>query len=163
MTASERPAPQPTGTGLSETSAATKPPKPTSEDSGNQGQPALLPERLRWAAARIDAAGGDLPAYGSTEWHELPDDSRLKVAAVIVAAEAWRTSTDPEWIAFRLRAELDAARAEEEAPGYWTPEVVAGVRKARPRYSELADLRGEPDKAARAREHERRLGLAVFR
>ncbi|TFV67721.1 hypothetical protein E4P40_24010 [Blastococcus sp. CT_GayMR20] len=122
-----------------------------------------IPQPLPWARALIDAAEGPLPRYGSPEWTALPDSSRIKVAAAVVAAECWRTSTDPAEIALRLEVELEAVAVEEEAPGYWTADVVEAVHRTarRPSYAELCRRRGEPDREARAVEHEQRMTAAM--
>lgn len=46
---------------------------------------------LSWAEQLIANGGPEVPEYGSRRWAELPDDSRAKVAACVVAAERWRT------------------------------------------------------------------------
>ncbi|MGY1680713.1 hypothetical protein [Geodermatophilus sp. SYSU D01176] len=116
-----------------------------------------LPAALPWAARFITAGGPNVPTYGTPEWEALPDGP-AKVAAVVAAAECWRTYWDPAEHARRLHAELDVLREYEE-PAVWSPEIVAQVHRTanRPRYAELCDLRGEPEKAARAREHETRM------
>lgn len=137
--------------------------------AGNPTDTALrgLPAAPPWAARFITAGGPDVPTYGSPAWDALPDDSRAKVAAVVVAAECWRTYTDPAEVAWRLRIEVDALRAEHEAAeaaeAFWSPDVVAAVHRTanRPSYAELCDRRGEPDRAARAREHEARMREAA--
>lgn len=78
--------------------------------------PPLRPEPDPWAArvqAQALAAAGarEVPAYGSPEFHALPDTSPLRVASAVAAAEAWRTYWTPEEHAARLRAELAAGRA----------------------------------------------------
>ncbi|MGY1778770.1 hypothetical protein [Geodermatophilus sp. SYSU D01036] len=47
----------------------------------------VRPLPLSWARALIDAGGPDVPEYRSHEWMALPDDSRAKVAATVIAAE----------------------------------------------------------------------------
>ena len=120
----------------------------------------VVPLTLPWAKALIDQADGPVPEYGSPEWQALPDHSRAKVAACVLAAEAWRTYWSPEEHERRLRAELEAGWDDDE-DAHWTPEVVSTVHRQanRPRYSQVCDERGEPEKAARARHAERRLGL----
>ncbi len=122
----------------------------------------LFPPPLPWARQLIANADQPIPAYGSPEWHALPDSSRAKVAACVVAAEAWRTYWLPEEHARRLHAELDAAREYEE-PAHWSPEIVAAVHAEanRPSFAELCRRRGEPEAEARANRHRRRLGLPV--
>lgn len=51
----------------------------------------VVPLPLSWARQLIAHAAGDVPEYGSPGWAGLPDDSREKVAACVLAAEAWRT------------------------------------------------------------------------
>ena len=113
-----------------------------------------LPNALPWAAALIKAADGPIPEYGSAEWAALPDNSRAKVAACVLAAETLRTWMLPEEHARRLRAEL-----EHKEPALWSPEIVQQVKRTadRPSYAELCDRRGEPEKASRAREHAARM------
>ncbi len=114
----------------------------------------VLPSALPWAAALIKAADGPIPQYGSPEWSALPDDSRAKVAACVLAAETLRTWMLPGEHARRLRAEL-----EWEEPAVWSDEVVQQVKRTADRlsYAELCERRDEPEKAARAREHVARM------
>jgi hypothetical protein len=133
---------------------------PTRPAPGGRRQPDLFPPRLPWAAALIDAADGPVPGYGSPAWAALPDNSPAKVAAAVIAAESWRTYWAPEEHARRLATELAAAHAAEQ-DAHWSGEVVAAVHRSarRPRYSQLCERRGEPQRAERARQHERRMGL----
>lgn len=121
----------------------------------------LISRRLPWAAARIDAAERPIPEYGSDEWAALPDNSRAKIAAVIIAAECWRAEIDPEWIAWRRFIELNPP----EEPAVWSPEVVAAVHRTanRPSLAELSRRRGEPDREARALQHEARMTALMTR
>jgi hypothetical protein len=65
--------------------------------------------RRYWARRMIDKAkGAPLPVYGSAEWLSLPDGDAVKVASVVVAAEAWAMDSDD--IPSRLAVEVDAAR-----------------------------------------------------
>ncbi len=144
-------------------------PHPLQEADQDQGSPVgrqslTGPSMIGWAQRLIAAAGGDLPSYGSSEWHALPDNDRRKVASCVAAAEAWRGYTDPAEVALRLRLELDAARAEGE-DARWTPEVVAAVHRtaSQPTHAELSGRRGEPERAKRARAHERRMDLLLSR
>ena len=120
----------------------------------------VIPMPLPWATALVHAAGGDFPEYGTAEWAALDDTDPRKVAACVSAAECWRTSTDPAWVEWRLRAELDAGHAEDD-DARWTPEVVAAVHRAagQPSYAELCRRRSEPDREVRARQQRQRLGL----
>lgn len=122
--------------------------------AGGSTEP-LVPRALDWARARIDAAEGPIPTYGSAEWAALPDDSRTKIAAVIIAAECWRVEVDPAWIAWRQFVELNPP----EEPAVWSPEIVEQVRRSanRPSFAELSRRRGEPEAEARAVAHERRM------
>jgi len=117
-----------------------------------------LPSALPWAARFIRAGGPDVPDYGSPAWEQLDDRDPRKVAACVLAAEAHRTYWSPEEHARRLHAELDALRDYEE-PAVWSPELVAAVHRTanRPTYAELCDRRGEPERAAGARQHEARM------
>jgi hypothetical protein len=123
--------------------------------ASKDASPALLPPALPWARARLDAAEGPVPDYGSPEWEALPHGSPAKVAACIIAAECWRTTTDPAWLRWRLATELHAP----EDPAAWTPDVVEQVHRTahRPSFAELCRRRGEPDRAARAIAHEHRM------
>jgi len=149
----------------SKNSTATSELAPTPQSSAatdlRGGRPALLPRRLPWADALIRAAGSPIPDYGTPAWSALPDNSPAKVAATVIAAECFRQQTDPAWIAWRLRTELAAGQALDEEPARWTPEIVAQVHAQanRGRHSQICDRRGEPERAERARQHERRLGL----
>lgn len=71
--------------------------------------------RRAWARALIDRAGGQsIPRYGSVEWVQLPEAHPVKIAAVVVAAEAW--ATDADTLPDRLEAEVDTlARAHKRA------------------------------------------------
>ncbi len=116
------------------------------------------PPMLAWAQRLIAAGGPSIPEYGTPARHALPDNDRRKVAACVIAAESWRTYTDPAEVALRLRLELDALRAEQEE-ATWTPEIVAAVHRTahQPTHAELCDRRREPDRAERARWHEQRI------
>jgi hypothetical protein len=163
----EGPAPARTGP---ESRPATKLPNLDRQGSAPGGQsapprPALLAVPLPWAQARIDAAGAPIPAYGSADWAALPDDSRTKIAAVIVAAECWRTSTDPAWLAWRLRAELSHSRDVVDEPAVWPTDVVDQVHRAadRPSFAELSRRRGELEREQRALAHEERMWSVMTR
>lgn len=115
----------------------------------------MVPRALDWARALIDAAEQPIPTYGSPEWAALPEDSRAKVAACVLAAECWRVELDPAWIAWRQFVELNPP----EEPAVWSPEIVDQVRRSanRPSFAELSRRRGEPEAEARAVAHERRM------
>ncbi len=106
-----------------------------------------------WAAAIIARghALGPIPRFGDDAWQRLEPSDPRAVAAVAVAAEAWRAECDPKRIAEQLRAELAAERevAEREAAAELA-RIVRNLAK-RPTYAELADRRGEPERAVRAR------------
>jgi hypothetical protein len=56
-------------------------------------------------------ARGRLPRYGTPEWVALPDTEPRKVAAVLIAAEAWRDHCSAERVAQDMAddlAEIDA-------------------------------------------------------
>ncbi|MGY1736346.1 hypothetical protein [Geodermatophilus sp. SYSU D00684] len=120
----------------------------------------MMPQALPWARELIAKAEGyTVPAYGSAEWEALPDAHPAKVAACVLAAETQRTWWDPAEHARRLRLELDetARIAAEEADldATWTPVLTLAERElyaaGRPSFAELAERRGEPEKAASAR------------
>lgn len=67
-----------------------------------------------WAAKHMAAAGPDTPVYGSPEWSALDDNSPVKAAACVRAAQAWLEAKDPAVIAEQLQAEIAAARAEAQ-------------------------------------------------
>ena len=60
---------------------------------------------------------GPVPQYASTELPALPVGSLRWLAAVLVAAEAWRTWTNPAEVARRLRVEIDAAGRDDDEAG----------------------------------------------
>lgn len=122
----------------------------------------LGPETLLWAGALIDSADGPIPRYGTPEWAALPETSRAKVAACVIAAEAWRSYWDPREVATRTRLEIAGAQLDQE-PELWTSDVVEAVHRqaSQPSYAELSRLRGEPDAEARANAHRHRMGLPV--
>ena len=83
-------------------------------------------ERRKWALAMMGRARGPIVAYGSPEWHALPDGPE-KVAAVIKAAECYviecqlfderleaerKSADDRAWLSARERhrAAWDAQR-----------------------------------------------------
>ena len=73
---------------------------------------------LSWAQQLIDGADGPVPVYGSREWVLLPDESRAKVAACVIAAENWRTRRYAfEAPAPGSRRARDIAEARRPRPG----------------------------------------------
>jgi hypothetical protein len=87
---------------------------------------APIPMPLPWAQQLIANADGPIPPYGSAEWVALPDDSRAKVAATVIAAECWRTYWQPDEHRRRLTAELEAGHDSDQREE-WSAEVVASV------------------------------------
>jgi hypothetical protein len=88
----------------------------TAPTSGPTGEADII-RRRRWAYSLISRAA-QTPPYGSANWHSLPEGSAERIAAVVIAAEAW--AMDAEDISTRLAAELDSAyaahkRAEDAA------------------------------------------------
>ncbi len=61
-----------------------------------------------WAQQYMDAGFelGDVPIYGSDEWHELPDEDPRRVASCVRSAERYRRDNEPEAIAAQLRQEM---------------------------------------------------------
>lgn len=93
----------------------------------------------------------------------------VETVAEALAEPSLATCSAPYWAAY-VRGLVDGygfghrdAVAEIEAAdeAMWAEAVrrVNGVAKS-PSYQELCERRGEPDRAERARTHERRLGLA---
>lgn len=114
---SERPAPA-EETGPAENVATTAP-----LDNQNSAHLAeVLPMRPRWSQALIEGADGPIPPYGSAAWSALPDDSRAKVAATVLAAEAWRTRhVRPDFLApIGGRRGREIAEARRPRPGDYT-------------------------------------------
>jgi hypothetical protein len=60
---------------------------------------------------------GPVPQYASPKGHARPVGSPRWLAAVLGAAEAWRTWTDPAEVAWRLRVEIDAAGRDDDEAG----------------------------------------------
>lgn len=72
-----------------------------------------MSDRYEWARRYLDTAPRPIPRYGSSEWLALPDGP-VKVASVVIAAEAWARDLDN--LAENLRVELEAAwRANKAA------------------------------------------------
>lgn len=73
--------------------------------------------RKTWARELIDRATRPIQSYGSPEWCALPLDHPNRIAAVLVAAEAW--AWDWENLEENLRREVEDLRAafkrEEDA------------------------------------------------
>jgi hypothetical protein len=65
--------------------------------------------RKSWSRALIDKATRPIEAYGSPEWCALPLDHPNRVAAVVLAAEAW--AWDWEHLEENLRREVESLRA----------------------------------------------------
>ena len=72
----------------------------------------LAAYRRRWAYALVRKAKVPPPTYGSPEWHDLPEGSPEKIAAVVVAAECW--ALDGDDLPARLAVEIEADRLAEE-------------------------------------------------
>ena len=73
--------------------------------------------RRGWAYALIRRAAYPSPPYGSSAWLALPEGDSAKVAAVVVAAEAWAQDGDtlPERLADEVSRAREAFKAEEDA------------------------------------------------
>lgn len=92
----------------------------------------VLPMHPPWSQALIEGADGPIPSYGSAAWAALPDDSRTKVAATVLAAETWRTRhTRPDFFepagSRRAREIAEARRPRpgdyQGGPVSWEPEA----------------------------------------
>lgn len=76
--------------------------------------------------AILDACPRPIPSYGTEEWSELPKADPRRLAAVIIAAECWRT-----WC--------------EETPERLADELAAENRRCISRWGDAAnDMRGAP-------------------
>jgi hypothetical protein len=64
--------------------------------------------RSRWAYKMVQRCQTPPPKYGSTEWLRLPENDVRRIAAVVIAAEAWASAGD--CLEDTLRAQLDAER-----------------------------------------------------
>ncbi len=64
--------------------------------------------RRRWAFRMVERCQTPPPSYGSAEWLKLPEGDYRKVAAVVIAAEAW--AVDGDNLEERLHAELAIER-----------------------------------------------------
>ena len=107
-----------------------------------------------WAAALIarGRAIGPIPRFGDAAWQRLEPSDPRAVAAVAVAAECWRQESDPARLAERLRAALDVACSVEQAREAEEFAALVRVLARRPTYAALCDRRGEPERAAHARQ-----------
>jgi len=131
VSASKRPAP-PQVAGPAEVAAKTFSAANTTANSRRQATVAHLP--LSYSQRLLENADAPVPEYGSTEWQQLPDGSRAKVAAIVVAAEKWRTGRSGDglpvrWTDNRHRRIEDARRPRPgDHPGGpvpWEREVAA--------------------------------------
>ena len=103
----------------------------------------LIERRKSWAADKIRTAVVTPPRYGSESWLALDLDNPAKLAAVVVAAEAW--ATDGDNIEERLRAEVEAERRAfkdtEDA------EYLGRIAAHRAEWSGMANRRPIPGRA----------------
>jgi hypothetical protein len=86
--------------------------------------------RRYWARRLIDQARDcwPIPRYGSPEWLMLADGSPARIAAVVIAAEAWAQDSDD--IEERLRRELvDRWYADKHADDEVYSKEIASHRK----------------------------------
>ena len=102
--------------------------------------------RREFVAAHVrDAqARGQVPTFGSPDWHALPYSSPLRWAAVLIAAEAW--AVDGDDIPARMRAELVTEQAvAEQLHAEAFAELAAKVRAlaSTPTVAELRRRRAE--------------------
>ncbi len=92
----------------------------------------------RWAFRMLQQCPTPPPRYGSPEWLALPEGSSAKVAAVVIAAEAWAREGDD--LEQRLRAELDLSRRAYKAGE--DAEYVERVAAHREQWGHLRLVRG---------------------
>jgi hypothetical protein len=81
-----------------------------------RGEGALTSEvvaRRVWAYRMLRRCDVPPPLYGSREWLDLPDGHFAKVAAVVVAAEAW--ARDGDGLEHQIAAQIEAGRAAFKA------------------------------------------------
>lgn len=76
-----------------------------------------MSSRRHWADEMIRRASASVPPYGSDAWCQLPESSPAKVAAVVIAAEAWATTGDHLEMQLSLEVEVSrhAFKADEDA------------------------------------------------
>lgn len=110
----------------------------TQRQSIRQGSDGPLPTavvaRRRWAYKLISQAPEPPPTYGSHAWLGLPEGDRTKVAAVVVAAEAYARAGDD--LVLDLTREVDERRRAhklEEDSEY--AERAAAHRQTAPKYA----------------------------
>ena len=72
----------------------------------------LTHARRRWAYRLIHRVSEPPPQYGSAEWLALPEGSPERIAAVIVAAEAWAQAADT--LEDDLRREIEIGRVQQK-------------------------------------------------
>lgn len=78
-----------------------------------------IESRRRWAYRMIERCSAPPPAYGTPAWLGLPEGSVDKVAAVVIAAEAWaRTGDTLEDDLHTEVAQLAAAFKRDEDADY---------------------------------------------
>ena len=73
--------------------------------------------RARWAYRMVERCSTPPPAYGSAEWLQLPENDLRRIAAVVIAAEAWASSGDclEETLRAQVEAERHAHKRAEDA------------------------------------------------
>lgn len=64
--------------------------------------------RKHWAFPLIRRGGANLPAYGSDEWLALPENSPIRIASCVRAAETWAQQGDN--LVAELREEVEQSR-----------------------------------------------------
>lgn len=84
------------------------------------------------------------PKYGSADWLALPHTSRLRLAAILRAAESWRRHISPEQVASDLIEEM--ARVDDELrrrvrEASWAISQAKDWGSLGPTYAELRALR----------------------
>lgn len=106
----------------------------------------MIPDALPWAAARVRAGriehGAELPRYGSPEWDALPAGSAARWAAVVLAAECWRTDGLIALADLEVERLAGIAEAERDAEQRWAVQAGAIRRMANsPTHAELVRRR----------------------
>lgn len=73
--------------------------------------------RRRWAYRMVERCTSPPPSYGTAAWLALPEGSVEKVAAVVIAAEAWARQGDTleDDLRTEVRQLAEAFKRDEDA------------------------------------------------
>lgn len=78
-----------------------------------------LPELTPWSRQVLNglrriASGAPVPRFGGPVWRALPNNAPTKLAAVVVAAEAWRDHCSTASVSAELHHQLDEVDRESQ-------------------------------------------------